>query len=393
MRWLEARYRRAFALLGYEYPPSYMFITDAGLLALVAAAVIPRVLAGPHGWQWLWLALACALAAVPTVACLLRKAKMSITLHTVLLIAASSLYWLVPAHTDVVALILVLGATAAAAVNPPRRAVAHLAAFEATVVVQGAAGHVPQAWLFAVMVCFGAAVGYLLQYQLLLLRSERQAQSAQAAVDRARIAGEVHDVVAHSLSVVLLNVTAARRALESDDARDEAVDALRDAEQQGRAAMTDVRRTIELLRADGTPDGPQPGLSDLPELVASFHRSGSVVALRYRGPDETLTSATELAAFRVVQESLSNAVKHAPGARVDVTVGPERGRSLAVRVCNPVPPDTHRRPGGSGLAGMRARVESVGGTLRAGPADGAWRVDAAFPAAGFDANGAATHGR
>ncbi len=379
MRWLEARYRRAFALLGYEYPPSYMLVTDAGMLALVVAATVPRVVGGPHGLQWLWLVLACVLATSPTVACLIRKATMSVTLHTVDLIAAVALFWLVPTHVDVVPLILVLGATDAAAVSPPRRTVAHLIAIAAMVVVGGVTGHVPQAWLFGVLVCFGAAVGYLLQYQLLLLRSERAARAAQAALDRAQIASEVHDVVAHSLSIVLLNVTAARRALESGDDRAEAVDALRDAEQQGRAAMTDVRRTIELLRADRSPAGPQPGLADLPDLVSSFHRAGSVVAMRFRKPDEALTSATELATFRVVQESLSNAVKHAPGARVDVTVGPEDGLALAICVRNAVPPGAIRRAGGSGLAGMRARVESVGGTLRAGPAGGVWRVDAAFP--------------
>ncbi|WP_415677435.1 sensor histidine kinase [Tsukamurella hominis] len=378
LRWLEARYRRDFELLGYEYPPYYMMITEAAMLALVVEAAVPRYLAGPQGAQWGFLTAAVVLSLVHTAASLLRKGSVSLTAHSIAVLTASALFWCAPTPFDVVPLIVILGITQVAAVTPLRVTVAHLVAYLAVVITAGLLGAIHQAWLIALTVCFGAAVGQLLQNQLLLLRAERDAHASRIALDRATIAGEVHDVVAHSLAVVLLNVTAARRALESGDDRDEAVDALRDAETQGRSAMKDIRTTIELLRTDGAGSA-QPGLTDVPELVASFERAGLAVDLEHRAPSTELTASAGLAAFRVVQESLANAVKHAPGAQVSVRVGPGPAGRLGVRVSCPVPDGARRAPGGSGLTGMRARVESAGGTLSAGPVDGTWLVDASFP--------------
>lgn len=380
LRWLEARYRRVFTMLGYEYPAYYMLITESAMLALIIGATVPRVLAGPQGLQWVWLLAAIGLSLVHTSATLLRTGTVSLTAHSAATLAAAALFWCVPASFDVVPLILVLGITQVAAVSPARTAAIHLAVYEAAVIAAGVLGAIHQAWLIAIIVAFGAANGHLLQNQLLLLRAEREAQTTRAALDRATIAGEVHDVVAHSLAVVLLNVTAARHALESDDDRAEAVEALRDAETQGRTAMNDIRRTIELLRTEGL-GGAQPGVAEIPELVDSFARAGLSVTLEHRDPSVALDGSAGLAAFRVVQESLANAVKHAPGARVAVTVEPRDGRGLTVRVTCPVPDDARRAPGGSGLAGMRARVESAGGTLSAGPVEGWWLVDATFPTA------------
>lgn len=378
LRWLEARYRRDFEMLGYEYPPYYMMITEAAMLALVVEATVPRFLAGPQGAQW-WLLLAAVLLSLGhTVAGLVRTGDLSLTAHSAAVLGAASLFWCVPATFDVVPLVVILGITQIAAVTPVRVTAVHLVAYLAVVAVASALGAVHQGWLIALTVCFGAAVGRLLQNQLLLLRAERDAHAARLALDRATIAGEVHDVVAHSLAVVLLNVTAARHSLESDDDRLEAVEALRDAETQGRTAMQDIRTTIELLRTDGGGSA-QPGLGDIGELVASFERAGLAVELDHRAPPHALTGTAGLAAFRVVQESLANAVKHAPGARVSVRIEPGPGRRLGVRVSCPVPDGARRAPGGSGLEGMRARVESAGGTLSAGPVDGTWTVEAAFP--------------
>lgn len=377
LRWFEARYRRVLAHLGHEYPPYYMVITEGTMAALAVAAALPRFLGGPQGLQWLWLSLATALSLVHVSASLVGRHTVSITAHSAVTITTAALFWTVPTDFDVVPLIAILGITQVAAVTTPKVTAIHLLAYEAVVAAAGLLGAIHQGWLIALTVGFGAAVGQLLQNQLLLLRAERNASSTRISLDRATIAGEVHDVVAHSLAVVLLNVTAARRALEADDDRDEAVEALRDAETQGRTAMNDIRRTIELLRTEGS-DAAQPGLSDIPELVASFERAGLAVELDFRSP-AALPDNSGLAAFRVVQESLANAVKHAPGARVEVAVGPEDARGVAVRVSCPVPTGARRDPGGSGLAGMRARVESAGGTLDAGPVDGVWLVDANFP--------------
>ena len=480
LRWLEARYRTVLARLGYEYPPYYMLITESAMVALTIGAAVPRFLAGPQGQQWIWLIAAVVLSAAHMEAALIRAGTVSITAHTAVTIATSALFWTVYTPYDVVPLIVVLGMTQVAAVSRSRTTALHLIAYEALIlgagltgaihqawligftVAFGAAvgrllqnqllllraerdaqaarisldratiagevhdvvahslavvplivvlgmtqvaavsrsrttalhliayealilgagltGAIHQAWLIGFTVAFGAAVGRLLQNQLLLLRAERDAQAARISLDRATIAGEVHDVVAHSLAVVLLNVTAARRSLEADDDRDEAVDALRDAETQGRTAMNDIRRTIELLRTEGS-DAAQPGIADIPELVASYERAGLPVELDLLAPADPLPASSGLAAFRVVQESLANAVKHAPGARVDVAVAPEPGRGVSIRVSCPVPDGARRSPGGSGLAGMRARVESAGGTLEAGPVHGIWLVAATFPTA------------
>lgn len=377
LRWLEARYRRDFELLGYEYPPYYMMITEAAMLALVIEAAVPRFLAGPQGAQWGYLIAAVVLSLCHTAASLVRKSGISLTAHSIVTLTAVVLFWCVPATFDVVPLMVILGITQVAAVTTARVTAVHLVAHQAVVIIAGLLGAIHQAWLIALTVCFGAAVGHLLQNQLLLLRAERRAQAGRAALDRAAIAGDVHDVVAHSLAVVLLNVTAARRSLESGDDREEAVDALRDAETQGRTAMKDIRATIELLRSD-VPGSAQPGLSDVPELVASFERAGLAVTLDQRAPATALSDSAGLAAFRVVQESLANAVKHAPGAQVSVSIAPVPGRGLGVRVSCPVPDGARRAPGGTGLDGMRARVESAGGSLTTGPVDGIWLVDARF---------------
>ena len=270
LRWLEARYRRALTQLGYEYPPYYMMITEVAMFALVIAAAVPRFVAGPQGGQWLWLLGACAVSAVHTAASLFSTWTVSLTAHSIATLSTAALFWCVPTPFDVVPLIVILGITQVAAVTPVRVTAIHLVAYEAVVITAGVLGAIHQAWLIALTVCFGAAVGQLLQNQLLLLRAERQAQSARIALDRASIAGDVHDVVAHSLAVVLLNVTAARRSLESDDDRDEAVEALRDAETQGRTAMKDIRTTIALLRSDAGGSA-QPGLADIPEPVSYTH--------------------------------------------------------------------------------------------------------------------------
>lgn len=382
LRCLEARYRYVLAQLGYEYPPYYMVITEGAVLALTLGAAIPRLIEGPQGVQWICLVLATGLSLLHVALTPIRPHRVWMTGHSIVTLTVICLFWAVPATLDVVPLMAVLGVTQIAAVSTARVTAVHLAVFVLAIAVAGLFGTVHQAWLVALTTTFGAAVGLLLQNQLLLLRAERAAQESRLALDRAAIAGEVHDVVAHSLAVVLLNVTAARRSLESDDDRDEAVDALRDAETQGRNAMKDIRQTITLLRTDG-PEAAQPDLDDITELVATFERAGMSVHLRVAPQPGPIRANVGLAAFRLVQESLANAVKHAPGARVEVSVTPtgDDHDGLVVRVSCPAPENAGRRSGGSGLAGMRARVETAGGALTVGPTDGMWLVEATFPTA------------
>ncbi|MFT4126474.1 MAG: histidine kinase [Gordonia sp. (in: high G+C Gram-positive bacteria)] len=379
LHWLLGRYRSFLEIVGYPYPPVYLLIADLGVLCVCLFALAQRIVEGFSGSQTLVLAAAVIVGIEPVFSLFVKAEWHQMPLLPVKLAGTVVLFWLVPVPGDVAPLLLAIGATMSAAATPPRGTAAHTVVYLATA-IGGAIWHgSPQGWLYILMVGFAAWVGVLLKIQLQLLETERREQAQQLALDRAAIAGEVHDVVAHSLSIVLLNVTAARRVLQEDaDDVGDAVDALRDAERQGRVAMDDVRRTIELLRSDGAPVRAQPGLADLDALVDGFRRAGSTVAFTSRAPATALTSATELAVFRVVQESLSNAARHAAGQPVTVDVGPGESGTYVVRVRNPLAAGGGRRGRGYGLAGMASRVTNTGGRLRAGMVDDRWCVTACF---------------
>lgn len=230
-----------------------------------------------------------------------------------------------------------------------------------------------------------------------LLTAELQAMNElriehAAAAERTHIAREVHDIVAHSLTVAMLHVTGARRVLATDPGR--ADEALARAEAVGRDSLDGVRQMIGLLRSDDQ-DGssgarrPLPGLGDLTDLVESYRSAGLTVASDIDLADD-LDPATQLIVYRVVQESLSNVLRHAPGAPSRVRVGsstvasatsPGAVRTIVVEVVN----QTSVRRGGAaqdrdgraglGLRGMAERLRAYGGSLSAAPTDdGGWRV-------------------
>jgi signal transduction histidine kinase len=200
------------------------------------------------------------------------------------------------------------------------------------------------------------------------------------------VAREVHDVVAHSLAVTMLHLTAARHALDTDDDVDEAVDSLREAERIGRQAMGDIRRTVGLLDPAGGDTRPLPGVADLPALVEEFRAAGLDVDARCEGLVDDLPPSVALAVYRVAQEALANVAKHAPGARVTLVVEVE-GDGVALRAVSMPPPATAgsgsspppSRAVGRGVQGMRERVELLGGHLEAGPIGGGWQVAAHIP--------------
>jgi signal transduction histidine kinase len=229
----------------------------------------------------------------------------------------------------------------------------------------------------------GWDIGFILQYQQRQL--DRQAEDAgrqrrQALQEeRQRIAREVHDVLAHSLSVTMLHLTAARRSLEEDADVEEAVDALRDAETAGRTAMAEIRNTVGLLgqAADGA--RPSPDARDIAGLVEQFRGTGLDVTLEQRGDPAVVSAAAGLGLFRIVQESLANVAKHQPRARVGVVVELHADRQ-AVQVWNTLPgPVRAASPDGAGLVGMRQRAELLDGSFDAGPRGGLWVVEARLP--------------
>ncbi|MCX5389246.1 sensor histidine kinase [Streptomyces sp. NBC_00094] len=222
------------------------------------------------------------------------------------------------------------------------------------------------------------------------LREEQEAALHRAVeAERSRIARELHDVVTHNVSMMTIQAGAARMVLDSSP--DQAREAIRAVEEAGRTAMSELRHVMGLLTmaADG-PDpaadvdlAPQPGLDRLTELTDRVRSSGVPVEVETRGVPAALPAGVDLAAYRVVQEALTNVVRHAPGARVSVTVeyGPDR---LLVEVM-----DTGGRArgsadpepgGGHGLLGLRERLAIYGGTLRTGARPGGgYRVRAVIP--------------
>lgn len=223
------------------------------------------------------------------------------------------------------------------------------------------------------------------------LRRLEEAQEEQArrrvAEDRLRIARELHDVIAHNMAVISVQAAAAEKLLDTD--RERARSCLRQVHGSGRAVLDELGTVLRVLRAGGVqvPDGSSPAalpLAGLGGLVDGFEGTGIAVELR-RHDLPFLEEEIELVAYRVVQESLTNALRHAPGSQVLVTVRPAAdGQTpsvvLVVENGPATGPPQKSESGGHGLAGMRERVVRVGGDVRAGPRpDGGFRVEATIP--------------
>jgi signal transduction histidine kinase len=209
-------------------------------------------------------------------------------------------------------------------------------------------------------------------------RAEHERERAVAA-ERSRIARELHDVVSHSISVMGIQAGAARRQLPPghDDVRG----ALLAVEATGRDALAEMRRLLGVLRGDDGPLGlaPQPGIANLPELVDGVRRAGQPVELRLDVDGAPLAPGVELAAYRVVQEALTNVRKHAADAPAIVTVRRSE-RALELEVRDEGPGAGAAGGDGFGLVGMRERVALYGGELEvASPAGGGHVVRARLP--------------
>jgi signal transduction histidine kinase len=234
------------------------------------------------------------------------------------------------------------------------------------------------------------AYGYLfgtrrrLQRQLVEGERRRQREQARSALleERARIARELHDVVAHHMSVIAVRAeTAPFRIPGLPDA---VKDDMAETSAIAREALTEMRRLLGVLRgADSTTEhAPLPGMDRLEGLVAAVRGAGLTVDLRVVGTRRPLPSGLELSAYRIMQEALSNALSHAPGARATAEVHYEPA-CLWLRVHNQVPAGGDRQPSagpGHGIIGMRERAAMLGGTLAAGAtADGGYLVEAVLP--------------
>ncbi|MEU2154999.1 sensor histidine kinase [Streptomyces sp. NPDC019396] len=204
--------------------------------------------------------------------------------------------------------------------------------------------------------------------------------------ERNRIARELHDVVAHHMSVISIQAQVAPRLIE--DPPEALKENLAGIRENAVEALTELRRVLGVLRAgdaaaDGVRHAPQPTLARLDELVANVRGAGLTVTKETTGVRRPLSPGVELSAFRIVQEALSNAMRHATGAAVRVELG-YRSDALTLRITNTPPrtPPTHPAGAGHGLLGMRERAAMLGGELAAGrtPAGG-WEVTAILPTA------------
>jgi signal transduction histidine kinase len=218
------------------------------------------------------------------------------------------------------------------------------------------------------------------------VQAEHEAQTRRAVeAERARIAGELHDVVTHNVSVMVVQAGAARSVLDSspDDARE----ALLAVEASGRTAMSELRHLLGLLAPAGGEEDllvPQPGVARVPALVERVRAAGLSVELSVTGARD-LPPGVDLAAYRVVQEALTNVIKHAGPSRA-AAVLEYRPDDLLITVTDDGHPVTGPGgPGGRGLIGLRERIGLYGGELDAGPRPGGgWRVRARIPVEGLE---------
>lgn len=240
------------------------------------------------------------------------------------------------------------------------------------------------AWAMGRLVRIRAAQAAAAQHKADRLAADKDAEARRAAAEeRSRIARELHDIIAHSVSVMVVQAGAAEQVLPHDP--NGAAAAMRAVQQAGREAIAELGRLLGVLRDGGEEAGlaPLPTLAELPKLIDQSRHAGLPVDMKVHGEPRCLTAGVELAVYRIIQEALTNTRKHAgagSAASVELTYG-QAAVTAEIRDNGPGP---SARPGngagtGNGLAGLQARAAAYGGSLDAGPAPGGFRVIARIP--------------
>ena len=239
-------------------------------------------------------------------------------------------------------------------------------------------------WVVAVVFIWvvGRAVARQERLVLELEGTRRQLAQQTLLAERRRIARDVHDFVGHGLAAVMLQVTSARHVLRRDAASAE--EALRSAEEVGRRSMEELRRTVTLLRSDDEAAGaaPVPTAGEIPTLVDEARAGGLTVELHTRGDLSRIPPGVGLALYRIAQEALANAARHAPRARTMLGVELANGRvALLAETSGPVVAGSafERERPHYGLIGMEERATALGGEFDAGPTRDGWRVRCELP--------------
>jgi len=244
------------------------------------------------------------------------------------------------------------------------------------------------AWVLGHFVSRRRAYTARLEQTAELERTRAEQARRAVAEERLRLARELHDVVAHSISVIAVQSGVGAHVASTQP--EEAAKALATIEATSRAALTELRRLLGVLRQEGEPQGalaPVPGLADLDGLLAEVAKAGLAVRLQVEGAPSPLPAGVDLSAYRIVQEALTNVVKHAGPARAQVTIRYGE-REVTVEVTDDgrgvtAPTGDGRARVGHGLIGMRERVQVFGGDLEVGPRPaGGFRVAARLPFGG-----------
>jgi signal transduction histidine kinase len=363
---------------------------DLALAALLAA----------FGLAELWLvhvgpkSIAVPATAVAALALAFRRLAPLLTVAAVLgSIAVESLLGVSLQKPDAPLLIALVAVYTAGAYLPLRDAVAGLALAIAGIGASYAGsstnGHSDFAFT-SVVVAAGWLVGRgmhgrVTQTAVLAERTQQLEQEAEAeraaaiAEERRRIARDLHDVIAHSVSVMVVQAGAAEDVFGRDPAA--VLEPIRAVQETGRGALVEISRLLGLLREDGAELGlaPQPRIDDLPKLAAQSEAAGVPVVLRVEGTPQPLPLGVDLSVYRIAQEALTNALKHSAGARADLVLR-YRDNAVELTVENDGAASSNGHRGGHGLIGMRERVAVFGGTLEAGPRPGGgFRVVARLP--------------
>jgi len=226
------------------------------------------------------------------------------------------------------------------------------------------------AWATGLILSRRALQAREMEERTLQLEREHTAAAERAVIaERQRIARELHDVIAHSVSVMTVQTGAVRRLLRPEQERER--EALETVEATGREALTEMRRLVGLLREQGSlPEfSPQPGMGTIGSLLDGVRAAGLPVDLEVAGPPNELSPGVDLAAYRVVQEALTNALKYAGPAHAWVSVSWGE-RELELEIANDGSSDGDGAGGGQGLDGMRERVSLYGGEIASGPREG-----------------------
>jgi signal transduction histidine kinase len=392
------RYRRGVSTVGRRLKGwrASALLFDAGLAVVLLLLEMITLSVGPHRlhatdwlynaaglvpvvirrrWTWIAILLASIHAALPFIGIPLRSATVAV------LVATYTAAVRLPIRQAVAALWLLWAPAIvlSAAVGPPYRG---NSALSTVYYIAFSALSALVSFLIGRTVATRRAYVAALEDRARTAETSQQTLTDQAvAEERRRIARELHDVVAHHVSVMGVLATGSRRMLARDPAA--ADEALATIEQTGRTALREMRRLLTVLRADAEPAGelaPQPGLAGVEGLVEQMCEAGLPASLKVEGVPGPLDPGVALTVYRIVQEALTNALKHAGAAAVEVRLlfAPHE---LIVEIC-----DTGRGPQlgsgavGHGLLGMRERVMLYGGTLRTGPRPGGgYRVYAKIP--------------